>query len=173
MSWYYNDQMPVSFLDKVKVIQNNDLALRKVGVKPKNAFGFIYIIINKKTNQFYIGKKQCYTKGKYKRINSETKRKHTVEKLYENKWQEYESSSDIVHRWNAKDKKKIIIEWCNSKKELTYKEIKYQMCFEVLENIYSVNENISGKFLFGLYNNPELSKRDLKLRQKLINQDEH
>ena len=102
-----------------------------------------------------------------------TKRKHTVEKLYENKWQEYESSSDIVHRWNAKDKKKIIIEWCNSKKELTYKEIKYQMCFEVLENIYSVNENISGKFLFGLYNNPELSKRDLKLRQKLINQDEH
>ena len=108
---------------------------------PENAVGFVYIIVNNQTNQWYIGKKSLYshiTKPPLKGY----KRKRKVTK--ESDWKTYMSSSDIVKEWT--DIRKEILQFAFSKKELTYLETKYLFNFDALEDEYCVNSNILGKF---------------------------
>lgn len=108
---------------------------------PDKAIGFIYLITNTDTNQWYIGKKSLYshiTKPPLKGY----KRKRKVTK--ESDWKTYMSSSDIVKDWQNTTKE--ILEFAFSKKELTYLETKYLFKFDALEDDYCVNNNILGKF---------------------------
>jgi len=88
---------------------------------PKQWFGFIYCIENKKTNQFYIGKKQFYHGGK--------KKSRTYGK--EMSWRSYEGSSTIVKsdiRKHGKENFSFdIIEMYKTKGGLYYAEAYIQM----------------------------------------------
>lgn len=103
------------------------------GVEPKEAFGFIYRITNTVLNKAYIGKKQCVSKVKLKPLKGK-KRKRVTKK--ESDWKVYTGSSkelneDII-KYGIESFTFEILEWCNSKFELGYKEIKLQLQEDVL-----------------------------------------
>lgn len=97
------------------------------------AFGFIYEICNTVLNKKYIGKKQCYLKIRRKPLKGNKRRRVTVA---ESTWKTYTGSSKELNediKKYGKDKFTFtILEWCNSKFELGYKEIKRQLNEDVL-----------------------------------------
>jgi len=96
-------------------------------------FGFIYLIENKLTGRKYIGKKQCQTVLKRKALKGKTRKRHEV---IETDWKSYTSSSrelneDIIK--HGKDNFSFsILQWCDSKAELGYYEIKLQLEVDAL-----------------------------------------
>ena len=123
---------------------------------PEDWFGFVYIIKNKLTGKFYIGKKVFWnntkTKLTKKEISEQTgpgrKPTHKIV-TKESNWMMYWGSNkellaDIkVHGVENFERK--VLKLCKSKKELTYYEIEYQCKHEVLYT-NSYNDNILGKF---------------------------
>lgn len=102
--------------------------------------GFIYLLILKDGTK-YIGKKNFYStitkpplKGK--------KRKRKITK--ESNWLTYCSSQKHIDKNNIQQKHILCL--CETKRELTYKEVKYQFQFNVLEDKDFLNKNILGKF---------------------------
>lgn len=103
-------------------------------------FGFIYIITNNISGRQYIGKKQCVSRIKRKPLKG--KKRNRIDQK-ESDWKTYTGSSNELNE----DIKKIgkenftftIIEWCGSKFELGYKEIKLQLQHDVLlkESFYN------------------------------------
>jgi hypothetical protein len=92
--------------------------------------GFVYLITNKQTTKFYIGKKN-FLKKTYSRKGGKKKRK-----LVESDWKKYYSSSEELqgdvkllgeHNFNRK-----ILLLCKTKSELTYYEAKFQFDKNVL-----------------------------------------
>ena len=122
--WYY-DEKPVSLLSDI----------------PNEVIGFVYLITNVDTGYYYVGKKSLYSTVKLPPLKGQ-RRKRTVTK--EANWQNYMSSNKDVQKWTNVDK--TIIEYAYSKKELTYLENKALYCLGVLEDKYSMNGNIAGKF---------------------------
>ena len=122
--WYYNEN-PVSTLKDI----------------PEGVIGFVYLITNRDTGFYYVGKKSIYSTRKLPPLQGKL-RKRVVTK--ESDWTGYKSSNKDVQRWTNVDKS--ILDWAYSKKELTYLENKALYCLGVLEDKYSMNENISGKF---------------------------
>ncbi len=110
---------------------------------PKGAVGFVYKIINKKTGEYYIGKKNFFSKRTLPPLKGK-KRKRRVTK--EMKWQSYRSSNDDVKKWKEEDIELKILRFCKTKKGLTYYEMKQQILHDVLNDDKSMNENIMGKF---------------------------
>ena len=108
---------------------------------PNNAIGFVYIIINKETTEWYIGKKNLYSYRTLPPLKG-YKRKRKVTK--ESNWLTYQSSNSTVKEWISPMKE--IIEWCNTKKQLTYREMQAIMCMSGLEDEKCLNDNILGKF---------------------------
>ena len=107
-------------------------------------FGFIYIIKNKVTGQQYIGKKQCVSKIKRKPLKGKTRNRIDQK---ESDWKSYTGSSkdlneDIV-KYGKENFSFTILEWCGSKWELGYKEIKKQIELDVI---------LSEKFYNGILN---------------------
>lgn len=108
----------------------------------ENAFGFIYEITN---NTFsvpkkYIGKKQCVSRVKRKPLKG--KKRNRIDQK-ESDWKTYTGSSkelneDII-KYGKENFSFTILEWCNSKFELGYKEIKLQLLNDVIlnENYYN------------------------------------
>lgn len=94
------------------------------GDKPDKASGFIYVIHNAKTNRFYIGKKGMYRpkKGKSgKKLSSD--------------WRNYCGSSNALLEdieGNEEHIHRFIVEWCNSKWEMAYAEMMWQLNANVL-----------------------------------------
>lgn len=120
---------------------------------PEGAVGFIYhmsAIINNKA-VCYIGKKnfQASIKKKLsKKKQSTDNRKKKYERVSKYSYQNYYSSNDVLkkaHKEGIRIKREII-EICFSKTELTYKEVKNQFVFEVLEDDMFLNGNILGRF---------------------------
>lgn len=119
-------------------------------------YGFIYKITNKKTGKFYIGRKAFFHNKKKKLTKKELAeqtgpgRKATTRiEQVDSGWQEYWGSSKELLA-DIRDKgednfERLIIQFCNSKKQLTYYELYYQMKYDVL-HIDSYNDNILGKF---------------------------
>ena len=119
-------------------------------------FGFVYKIVNKETNQFYIGKKFLSHKktkklGK-KAIAEQTGpgRKKLKEVTYaESDWKTYWGSCKPL----LEDVKKLgedkfyreILEFANTSKHLSYLEAKYQFKLDCLE-IDSYNDNIQARY---------------------------
>jgi hypothetical protein len=124
---------------------------------PKNCFGFIYLIQNKKDKTFYIGKKYLYhsvkrkLSKKNKALLEGTGRKPTYEVIQkESDWKIYWGSSKQLHedvkKQGLEDFNRVILDFAFNKKQLTYLEIKHQIINNVLEDPKSLNDNILGKF---------------------------
>lgn len=110
---------------------------------PEGAVGFVYKITNKKTGQYYIGKKNFFSKRTLPPLKGK-KRKRRVTK--EMKWQSYRSSNSDVKKWKEEDIELNILRFCMTKKGMTYYEMKEQVLHDVLNDDMSMNENIIGKF---------------------------
>jgi hypothetical protein len=122
----------------------------------KENVGFIYLITNTTNNKIYIGRKSLYSNINKKLTKKELSeqsgpgRKPTKKLVTsESNWKVYCGSSKEL----LKDIKEIgedkftreILHLCNTKKQLTFYEIQYQIMYKVLE-VDSYNDNILGKF---------------------------
>jgi len=85
---------------------------------PEGAIGFVYKIVHTPTGKFYIGK--YYSS---------------------NEWIKNE-----VKEGREGDFEREIIQFCFSKKSLTYWEVWWQFKLDVLADPQSINENLMGKF---------------------------
>lgn len=120
-------------------------------------YGFIYVITNKETGKFYIGKKQLISRTNVKLNKKEiaslpTQRGRKATKklvVKEADWQNYWGSNKPLLeeiKTIGKDKylREILI-LCPNSKLLTFWEVSYQIKKDVLM-VDSYNENISGKY---------------------------
>jgi hypothetical protein len=93
-----------------------------------NAFGFIYEICCVPNNKKYIGKKQKVSKLKRKPLKGKTRNRIEIK---ESDWKTYTGSSkelnDDIVKFGKEYFTFTILEWCGSKWELGYKEIKHQI----------------------------------------------
>ena len=129
-------------------------------------FGFVYKITNTITGKFYIGKKAFFHNKKKKLTKKElaeqpiTRGRKLTTKVeqVDSGWREYYGSSkeliaDI--KQYGKDKfHRVILDFCETKKQLTYSEIYHQMTYRVLF-VDSYNDNILGKFYRKDFASPE------------------
>jgi hypothetical protein len=131
---------------------------------PNGAVGFIYMITHIPTGKYYIGKKSLESVRnvkigvrELKKLKEERKAagiggraplKKKVRKSSD--WEKYYSSNEWINEQvkegKADEFKREIIEFCYSKKSLSYYEVYYQFKYNVLSNENSINENILGKF---------------------------
>jgi hypothetical protein len=107
----------------------------KTNIFPENPFGFIYIIQNTINGRQYIGKKQCVSKTKRNPLKGKKRKRIQIK---ESDWKTYTGSSkelneDII-KYGKENFTFFILEWCGSKWELGYKEIKKQIEFDVILN---------------------------------------
>jgi len=105
----------------------------------EQSIGFVYMITNNLTNEFYIGKKNLTA---YKTINKK--------KVYkESNWKQYYGSNkDFLQHIKLSGKEnftRTILKACNSPYQLTYNELKYQILMN-WESEKCWNSNLLGKF---------------------------
>ncbi len=117
------------------------LPVTEIQDMPEGSVGFVYVITDRETGKYYIGKKSLYSTVRKPPLKG-YKRKRVITK--ESNWKVYQSSSKEVQSWIDPERK--ILTYCKSKKELTYREIEALIKMNVLEDDASLNENISGKF---------------------------
>jgi hypothetical protein len=114
---------------------------------PESAVGFVYKIVHIPTGKFYIGKKSLTSTRRLKPLKGKV-RKRVVRKASD--WEKYYSSNEWIKEQIKEGKSdefaRIIIQFCFSKKSLTYWEVWWQFKEDVLNNSLSINENIIGKF---------------------------
>jgi len=114
---------------------------------PEGAIGFVYKITHTPTGKTYIGKKSLNQVRRLKPLKGKV-RKRVVRKASD--WEKYYSSNEWikneVKEGRAEDFEREIIQFCFSKKSLTYWEVWWQFKMEVLSDTNSLNENILGKF---------------------------
>jgi hypothetical protein len=119
----------------------------------EEAVGFVYVITNKVTGRFYIGKKSLYSERKTKistREKTQTKTRKTFKRVVkESNWMSYYGScKELLEEIQMTDPSyyhREILEVCYSKKYLGYCEIAHQIKNDVLTN-NSYNGNILGKY---------------------------
>ncbi len=114
---------------------------------PEGAVGFVYKIIHIPTGKFYIGKKSLTSTRRLKPLKGKV-RKRVVKKASD--WEKYYSSNEWikseVKEGRGGDFEREIIQFCFSKKSLTYWEVWWQFKLDVLSDPQSINENLMGKF---------------------------
>lgn len=127
---------------------------------PEWAVGFVYRIIrtgdSKDHPKLYIGKKQLTSTRKTKigkraiateRASRADGKAKTIKKVIKSSgWQNYWSSCDEIRAGILVHPERFtreILEWCFSKKNMTYNELKYQFRYSVLEKD-TFNANING-----------------------------
>ena len=131
---------------------------------PEDAVGFVYKIIHNPTGKYYIGKKSLESvrtvkigKRELEKIKVERKelrlrgsapKKKTVRKISD--WETYYSSNEWINEEVKRGKKdefiREILQFCNSKKALSYYEVEWMFRCDVLRDENSLNGNISGKW---------------------------
>ena len=131
---------------------------------PEEAVGFVYMIEHIPTGKYYIGKKSLESVRNVKigvrelaRIKEERKlagirgslpKKKKVRKSSD--WQKYYSSNDWIKEQISEGKedefKRKILQFCYSKKSLSYYEVYWMFKYDVLSDENSLNGNILGKF---------------------------
>jgi hypothetical protein len=139
-----------------KSILGNTFEYKEIEDFEQEYIGFVYKITNNTNNKIYIGKKSLYSNINKKLTKKELEehkgpgRKPTKKLVTsESNWKKYYGSSkellqDIKDIGENKFTREVL-HLCNSKKQLTYYEIYYQVLHNVLE-INSYNDNILGKF---------------------------
>ena len=131
-----------------------DKTIKSIEDVPSGTFGFIYKITNLTNGRKYIGCKQLFSKRKRKfgkreiaaMTDKRLKKYEYVEK--ESNWLEYTGSN---HELNDDIKKGHLVEkeiliFVNTKKQLTYYEVKEQFKNAVLESDEWYNGNILKRF---------------------------
>ncbi len=126
---------------------------------PENTYGFVYINRHIPTGKSYIGKKILQFTKKAKLGKKELlaltgiigRRPSYKLIVKESDWKTYYGSQKDIKQILVEGKKdefeRTILKCVQSKKQLTYFEIKYQMLYEVLEKPDEFfNDNILGKF---------------------------
>jgi hypothetical protein len=131
---------------------------------PENAVGFVYKIIHIPSGKFYIGKKSLESirtvkigKRELIKIKEERKAagiggraslKKKVRKTSD--WETYYSSNEWINEQVKEGKqeefKREIIQFCNSKKSLSYYEVYWMFKYDILSDENCLNGNISGKY---------------------------
>ena len=123
----------------------------------KKNFGFVYKTINLKTSKFYIGKKTFLHNKKKKLTKKElavmpvTRGRTATTKIeqVDSGWKDYYGSSKElvadIKTYGKENFKRIILDFCDTKKQLTYSEVFWQMTERVLF-VDTYNDNILGKF---------------------------
>ena len=131
---------------------------------PEEAVGFIYMITHTPSGKYYIGKKSLESVRNVKigvrelaKIKQERKAagmggraplKKKVRKASD--WEKYYSSNEWINEQvkegKADEFKREIIQFCNSKKSLSYYEVYWMFKYDILSDDNSLNGNISGKF---------------------------
>tara|TARA_B110000967_G_C18585939_1_gene412002 strand:- start:140 stop:622 length:483 start_codon:yes stop_codon:yes gene_type:complete len=126
---------------------------------PENTFGFVYMTTHKPTGKSYIGKKVLFHNQKKKLGKKELaaltgivgRRPSYKLVVKESDWKTYYGSQTDIKQLLLEGKKdefeRTILKVVETKKQLTYFEIKYQMLYQVLEKPDEFfNDNILGKF---------------------------
>ena len=133
-------------------------------VIPDDAVGFVYMIEHIPTGKYYIGKKSLESVRNVKigvrelaRIKEERKlqgirgslpKKKKVRKSSD--WQKYYSSNDWIKEQISAGKedefRRKVLQFCYSKKSLSYYEVHWMFHYDVLSDDNSLNGNILGKF---------------------------
>jgi len=126
---------------------------------PENTLGFVYMTTHKPTGKSYIGKKVLYHTKKMKIGKRElAKMEHVVGRkpsyklaVKESDWKTYYGSQAEIKKVLLEEGPEAfdreILKVANSKKLLTYYEVKYQMIYQVLEKPDEYfNDNVLGKF---------------------------
>ena len=133
-------------------------------VIPEEAAGFVYKITHIPTGKYYIGKKSLESVRnvkigvrELKKLKEERKAagiggrapvKKKVRKVSD--WGTYYSSNEWIKEQikegNASDFQREIIQFCNSKKSLSYYEVYWMFKYDILSDDNCLNGNISGKF---------------------------
>jgi hypothetical protein len=133
-------------------------------VIPESAVGFVYLIEHIPSGKYYIGKKSLESVrnvkiGKRELIKIKEERKAAgiggraplkkkVRKASD--WEKYYSSNEWINEQVKEGKqdefKRQIIQFCNSKKSLSYYEVYWMFKYDVLSDTNSLNGNILGKF---------------------------
>lgn len=108
---------------------------------PEGTYGFVYMITNLDTYEFYIGRKQLMAKVTKPPLKGQKKKR--VE-FKQSKWLDYQSSNKDVQQWSNVEK--VILTLAFSKIGLTYFETKALFCLGALEDDKSLNGNINGKY---------------------------
>ena len=118
-----------------------------------DAYGFVYQITNLNTGKVYIGKKALFHARK-KKITQKVKKATGTRKTYErtvveSDWKTYygsskELSSD-VQKYGKDRFERVILEFCCSKKYLSYAEVAWQFKLDVLRRD-TYNGNILGRY---------------------------
>lgn len=121
---------------------------------PEGVIGFVYVIINNITGEFYLGKKNLHSSRTLKPLKG-SKRKRKVTK--ESDWLKYQSSNSTVKNWNSV--KKEIIEYCYTKKMLTVRELQAILCMNGLEDDKCLNDNVLGKIFRGDFEKEKLAMK--------------
>lgn len=126
---------------------------------PENTFGFVYMTTHKPTGKSYIGKKILQFTKKIKLGKKELaalegvvgRRPSYKLAVKESDWKTYYGSQKDIKKLITEGKQdefeRTILKCVETKKQLTYFEIKYQMLYEVLEKPDKwYNDSILGKF---------------------------
>lgn len=119
----------------------------------QDAVGFVYMITNKQTGKFYIGRKSLYSERKTKisaKEKADTKTRKTFKRVVkESNWKSYYGScKELLEEIAMSDPsyyQRQILEVCYSKKYLGYCEVAHQIKNDVLTS-NSYNGNILGKY---------------------------
>ena len=133
---------------------------KEVQTFPEETFGFVYKITCNKTNRSYIGRKQVVSVRNVPLTQKDVlvwKESHTggrppkkKQVIKPSKWENYwGSNADFlvyVKEQGLENFTREVLQLCNTKKQLTYWETKYQFSMGVLESEDSFCDNILGKF---------------------------
>lgn len=129
MSWYF----------KNKLVTTEEL--------PEGSVGFVYKITHLPTDKFYIGKKSLTQRRTLPPLKGK-KRKRIV--IKDSDWEKYYSSNEWiklqVKEGKSEEFKREIIQFCKSKKSLSYWELYWQFKYDALQNEKCINKNLLGKF---------------------------
>ena len=133
-------------------------------VIPEISVGFVYKIEHIPTGKYYIGKKSLESVRNVKigvrelaRIKEQRKldgirgslpKKKKVRKSSD--WEKYYSSNEWIKEQITEGKsdefKRSVLQFCYSKKSLSYYEVYWMFKYDVLSDENCLNGNISGKF---------------------------
>lgn len=97
-----------------------------------DAFGFIYLITNLKTDQKYVGKKQFWSNRTKKVVGKKNRKHFKKESDWRNYWGSSEEFTSVVAAEGKENFRRDIIKICETKGQQTYAEIEYQIKNDVL-----------------------------------------
>lgn len=106
--------------------------------------GFVYIINNRVTGKYYIGKKFFWKKKTLPPLKGKKNKRHSK---VESDWKDYWGSSNSlladVNKYGKKNFDRVMLRWCVNKWDCAYYELLYQLEADVLFDENAYNEIIN------------------------------